>query len=95
MRQLEKILEWGGVKRDISFLVISGIALVLSIFHIGVFGFDFAWIAIVLCGRLEYAEGEFHILTLLNIIGLSLLKGNHKTASSLIFIEDFYIKNVN
>ena len=53
VRQLEKILEWGGgVKRDISFLVISGIALVLSIFHIGVFGFDFAWIAIVLCGFL-------------------------------------------
>lgn len=63
MRQLEKILEWGGVKRDISFLVISGIALVLSIFHIGVFGFDFAWIAIVLCGIPIILEAVIGLVT--------------------------------
>ena len=63
MRQLEKILEWGGVKRDISFLVISGIALVLSIFHIGVFGFDFAWIAIVLCGVPIILEAVIGLVT--------------------------------
>ena len=50
MKQLEKLLEWGGVKKDISCLVIAGIALLASIFRFKLFGVDFAWIAIILCG---------------------------------------------
>lgn len=50
MKQLEKLLEWGGEKKDISCLVIAGIALLASIFRFRPFSFDFAWIAIILCG---------------------------------------------
>ena len=37
-------------KRNILLLVLSGIALIISFFHIGQLPFDTAWIAIVLCG---------------------------------------------
>lgn len=47
---LEKILEIGGTKRDILFLVLSGIALLCSIFDKNLLPFDEAWIAIILCG---------------------------------------------
>lgn len=50
MEILEKILEWGGTKRDITFLIISGIALFLDIFKIVPLPFNSAWIAIILCG---------------------------------------------
>ncbi len=48
---LEKFLEWGGVKKDITLLVISGIALLLSIFKVFPdMPFDISWVAIILCG---------------------------------------------
>ncbi|SHO44436.1 heavy metal translocating P-type ATPase [Anaerocolumna xylanovorans] len=50
MKKLEKILEWGGTKRDITFLAASAIALVISIFDILPLPFDAAWVAIILCG---------------------------------------------
>lgn len=34
MKKLEELLEWGWVKKDITFLIISGIALLLSIFKV-------------------------------------------------------------
>lgn len=45
---LERLLEFGGMKRDIIFLVISGIALLISIFDLLPLPFDAAWVAIVL-----------------------------------------------
>ena len=50
MRKLEELLELGGIRKDIIFLVISGIAIVLSLLGISPFPFDMSWIAIVLCG---------------------------------------------
>ena len=50
MEKLEALLEWGGVKRDITFLIISAIALIISIFDLIPLPFDAAWIAIILCG---------------------------------------------
>lgn len=50
MKTLEKILEIGGTKRDIAFLIISGIALLISILMPGALPFDPAWAAIILCG---------------------------------------------
>ncbi len=50
MEKLENLLEWGGAKRDISFLIISGLALLISIFKPFHLPFDAAWIAIILCG---------------------------------------------
>jgi len=38
------------IKRDVIFLVISGIALIFSFSHIKLFNLDFAWISIIFCG---------------------------------------------
>ena len=63
MEQLEKFLEWGGVKREISCLVISGIALAASLLHFRPFGVDPAWIAIILCGIPIILEAVIGLVT--------------------------------
>lgn len=63
MERLEKILEWGGIKRDIVFLIISGIALLASIFKIEPLGFDFAWTAVILCGIPIILEAVIGLVT--------------------------------
>ena len=50
MKKLEELMEIGGTKKDIAFLVISGISLLCSIFHVNFLPFDLAWIAIIVCG---------------------------------------------
>ncbi|MDO4296770.1 MAG: cation-translocating P-type ATPase [bacterium] len=50
MERLEALLEWGGVKREISFLVLAGVALAASLAGFRPFGLDPAWLAIILCG---------------------------------------------
>lgn len=50
MKTLERFLEWGGVKKDVTLLIISGVALLASIFQLLPLPFDPAWIAIILCG---------------------------------------------
>ena len=47
MEKLERVLAWGGIRRDVAFLVISGAALLLSIVRVELLPFDPAWIAIV------------------------------------------------
>ena len=58
MKQLEKFLEWGGTRREIFCLILSGLALLLSMFDLLPLPFDPAWIAIVLCG-IPYCTGGF------------------------------------
>lgn len=50
MEKLEHLLELGGIRKDITLLVISGVAVVCSLLGIQLLPFDMAWIAIVLCG---------------------------------------------
>jgi len=50
MKRLESFLELGGIRKDVTCLVISGIAVICSLFHWNPFPFDMAWVAIVLCG---------------------------------------------
>ena len=50
MGKLEGLLEWGGIKKDITLLVISGIAVLGSLLRLHPFPFDLAWVAIILCG---------------------------------------------
>jgi len=62
---MKKIMEFFADedKRSLVFLIISGMALLLSLFHIDIFGIDGAWVAIVFCGIpiLKGAiEGLFH-----------------------------------
>ncbi len=46
----DKVLGAGGMKRDAAFLVVSALSILLSFAAPGVLPFDWAWIAIVLCG---------------------------------------------
>lgn len=48
--KLKSFLQSDGIKRDIVFLIISGGALLCSIFHLKLFPFDMAWIAVAFCG---------------------------------------------
>ncbi len=50
MERLESLLEWGGLKKDITCLVVSAAALILSLLGVSPGGADPAWVAIVLCG---------------------------------------------
>ena len=50
MHKLEQLLELGGIKKDITLLVISGVAIVASLAGVQPFPFDSAWVAILLCG---------------------------------------------
>lgn len=51
------------IKRDILFLVISGIALIFSFTHVKLFNVDLAWIAIILCGIPIIKEGIEGLVT--------------------------------
>ena len=61
--KIEWLLELGGIKRDIVFLVLSGIALLLSFFKVTIFSIDFAWISIVLCGLPIIMEAIIGLIT--------------------------------
>ena len=67
MQKLEQLLEWGGTKRDIAFLILSGLALLLSIFHLSPFPFDMAWVAIILCGVPIILEAVIGLVTAFDI----------------------------
>src|SRR5699024_3756381 len=67
VKTLEKMLEWGGIKRDITFLVISGIALAASLMHIRPAGIDPAWAAIILCGIPIILEAVIGLVTAFDI----------------------------
>ena len=66
IEKLEYILELGGTKKDIVFLVISGIALLISLLKVPL-PFDAAWIAIVLCGIPIICEAIIGLVTAFDI----------------------------
>lgn len=87
MKRLEAFLEWGGVKKDMIFLVLSGISLILSFFHILPFPFDIAWVAIILCGVPIVLEAVIGLVTEFDIkadvlVSIALI-------ASVIIREDF------
>ena len=64
---IRKNTEAGGVKKDITFLVIGGISLLMSLFRFHPFGFDPAWIAIILCGIPIILEAVIGLVTAFDI----------------------------
>ena len=64
---LEKLLEWGGLKRDVAFLVLGGASLLVSIFCPGQLPFDPAWAAVVLCGLPIILEAIVGLVTAFDI----------------------------
>ncbi len=67
MKRLEQILEWGGTKRDVVFLVLSGAALLLSMFGPDLLPVDAAWVAILLCGVPILLEAVIGLVTAFDI----------------------------
>lgn len=63
MKKLERLLETGGIKKDIVLLGLSGISLAVSIFNIIPLPFDAAWIAVVLCGIPIILEAVIGLVT--------------------------------
>ena len=87
MKTLERILEWGGIKKDITLLIISLIALLASLFEIRPFIFDLAWISVILCGVPIVLEAIIGLVTTFDIkadvlVSLALI-------ASLLIGEDF------
>ena len=67
MEKLEGLLEWGGIKKDVTLLVISGIAVICSLAKWQPFSFDMAWIAIILCGVPIVLEAIIGLVTAFDI----------------------------
>lgn len=67
MEKLELFLELGGIKKDITFLVISGVAVICSLLKWEPFPFDMAWIAIILCGIPIILEAVIGLITAFDI----------------------------
>ncbi len=63
MKKLESLLELGGVKKDITLLVISGVALLLSLTGAIKLPFSLAWVAIILCGVPIILEAVIGLVT--------------------------------
>ena len=71
MYKLEALMELGGTKRDITFLVIGGLSLLFSLLdsRLNLFGlpFDIAWVAIILCGLPIVLEAMIGLVTRFDI----------------------------
>ena len=66
IEKLKSLLELGGTKKDIALLVISGIALLCSLFDVPL-PFSPAWIAIILCGVPIVLEAVIGLVTRFDI----------------------------
>ena len=87
VKRLEEFLELGGIKKDITLLIISAIALVISIFDLINLPFDAAWVAIILCGIPIILEAFIGLITAFDIkadvlVSLALI-------ASVLIGEDF------
>jgi len=84
---LEAVLELGGMKKDIACLILSGLALLVSIFDLFPLPFDAAWISIILCGLPIILEAIIGLVTAFDIkadvlVSLALI-------ASVLIGEDF------
>lgn len=99
MKKITDKIEWfmdlGGTKKDVTFLVISGISLILSLCNIQPFPFDIAWVAIILCGVPIIMEAVIGLVTAFDIkadvlVSLALIAsviiGEHFAAGEVAFI---------
>ena len=64
---LERLLEAGGIKKDIVLLAISGAAVLCSLLKLQPLPFDLAWIAIILCGVPIVLEAVIGLVTAFDI----------------------------
>jgi len=68
IEKTERLLEAGGTKKDVTLLIISGIALIFSLAGILDFlPFDIAWVSIILCGVPIILEAIIGLVTAFDI----------------------------
>lgn len=67
MKQLERLLEIGGAKKDIILLAVSGVSLILSLTNAVPLPFDIVWVAIILCGLPIILEAVIGLVTSFDI----------------------------
>lgn len=67
IEKLEQLMELGGLKKDITFLILSGISLLVSLFDLIPLPFDAAWIAILFCGLPIIVEAIIGLITAFDI----------------------------
>ena len=95
IEKLEKLLEWGGTKKDAACLALGAVSLIVSIFDLVTLPFDAAWVAIVLCGLPIIMEAIIGLITAFDIkadvlvslaLIASVLIGEHFAAGEVAFI---------
>lgn len=67
IEKLEQFMELGGLKKEVVFLIFSGISLLISLFDLVPLPFDAAWIAILLCGLPIIIEATIGLVTAFDI----------------------------
>ncbi len=87
IEKVEAFMELGGTKKDIVFLVLGGLSLIISIFDLIPLPFDAAWVAIILCGVPIIMEAIIGLITAFDIkadvlVSLALI-------ASICISEDF------
>ena len=86
--ELESLLEWGGVKKDVACLALSAAALLASIFDLLPWlPFDPAWVAIILCGVPIILEAVIGLVTAFDIKADVLV--SMALVASVLIGEDF------
>lgn len=98
IQKLEEIIDFCGTKKDIVFLVISGISLIISISDSVPLPFNAAWITIVLCGLPIVLEAIIGLVTRFDIkadvlVSIALIAsvciGEDFAAGEIAFIMQF------
>ena len=67
IEKAEAFMEFGGIKKDIIFLILGGLSLIVSLFNLIPLPFDAAWIAIILCGIPIIMEAIIGLITTFDI----------------------------
>ena len=67
IEKTEAFLELGGIKKEILFLILGGLSLLISLFDLISLPFDAAWVAILLCGVPILLEAVIGLVTAFDI----------------------------
>jgi heavy metal translocating P-type ATPase len=95
IEKTEWLLEAGGIKKDITLLVVSGVFLLLSILNAEALPFHPAWLAIILCGIPIVLEAVIGLITRFDIkadvlvslaLIASIITGEYFAAGEVAFI---------
>ena len=67
IKKLEKLMETGGIRKDIILLASSGVSIICSLLNVQPFSFDLAWFAVILCGLPIILEAIIGLVTAFDI----------------------------